>query len=99
MTKKKPTTKRRLDTSSLRRSLETTMQHAYNLDAYEAYCTGYARAAQHNDVADLVLPFSCAHTAAAFCLGLEHGAKKMSLCRLDDLVDAVTAYTTQPSSK
>lgn len=70
-----PTTKPRrpkLTTKQLHRSLVEAMQHSDNLDIYEAYCAGFARAAQYNEVADLVLPFDCARTAAAFCMGVEH---------------------------
>lgn len=84
-------------TRDIEQALAAAEQHIHNLNVYEVYCAGYARQMQHNDVADLVMPFSCAYTAAAFGLGLEHAKRGTSLCRLDDVVDAVVAYTSQPS--
>lgn len=102
MTTKAKTTKttkpRRLNTRNLRAAMHEAMQTTYNLDLYEAYCAGFARATQHNDVADLCMFFDCAHTAAAFGLGLQHGRDRQSLCSLQDVVAAVSSYTSQPTA-
>lgn len=81
-TTKKPT--RRPNARDLRAAMHEARQTTYNLDLYEAYCAGFARATQHNDVADLCMFFDC---------------DRHCLCNLQDVVSAVSAYTAQPSTK
>ncbi len=68
-----------------------------NLDIYASYCAGYARQMQQNDIASTLMP--CSHDArmiAAFAIGQQHADSRSLLCRLDEVVAAVEAYTEQP---
>ncbi len=81
--------------SAVRAAFMATIKRQSRLDAYGAYCAGYARQMQQNDVADLIMLDCdcCPHIICAFALGMQHAASKSPLCNLSDLNAAVDAYT------
>jgi len=101
MSAKKPTkhTKRQKHLQFRLDEIHRAIAETTNLDIYASYCAGYARQMQQNDVASTLMP--CSHDAthiAAFALGQQHADAREPLRRLDDVVLAVEAYTTQPKS-
>ena len=77
--------------------IHSAIVESINLDIYAAYCAGYARQMQQNDIASTLMP--CSHDArmiAAFALGQQHAERRDLLCRLDEIVAAVEAMTEQP---
>ncbi len=100
MRKTKKATKKQIYQQFRLDEIHRAIAETTNLDIYASYCAGYARQMQQNDVASTLMP--CSHEAAhiaAFALGQQHADAREPLCRLDDVVLAVEAYTTQPKAK